>query len=137
MTLGAAADDNTRVTTVPRISREELTRRLDDRTGAPPLLIDVRLKYPYEHSTIMLPGALRLGPGALDSADLPRDRELILYDSDPDEIVAERAAATLIGGGYRAFVLQGGIAAWAAAKFPTDTKPAPKLAVPVTASPRR
>jgi rhodanese-related sulfurtransferase len=125
------------MTTVPRISREELKRRLDDRSGVPPLLLDVRLKYPYEHSTILLPGALRFGPGPLDATTLPRDRELILYDSDPDEIVAERAAAALIRQGYRASALQGGIGAWAAAKFPTDTKPAPKLAVPVTASPRR
>ena len=125
------------MTTVPRISREELKRRLDDRAGAPPLLIDVRLKYPYEHSTITLPGAMRMGPDSPDNATLPPDRDLILYDSDPDEIVAERAAARLIARGYRASVLQGGIGAWAAAKFPTDTKPAPQLAVPVTAAPKR
>ncbi len=124
------------MTTVPRISREELMRRLDDRAGAPPLLIDVRLKYPYEHSTITLPGALRMGPGQ-DTAALPSDRDLILYDSDPDELVAERAAARLIERGCRASVLQGGIGAWAAAKLPTDTKPAPQLAVPVTAAMKR
>ena len=125
------------MTTVPRISREELKRRLDDRNGAPPLLIDVRLKYPYEHSTITLPGAIRMAPGALDEATLPHDRDLVLYDSDPEEIVAERVAASFIARGLRALVLQGGISAWAAAKFPTDTKPAPQLAVPVTAAPRR
>jgi len=126
--------------TVPRISREELKRRLDERTGAPPLLIDVRLKYPYEHSTITLPGALRMGPGSTRDdagAALPCDRDLILYDSDPDELVAEHAAARLIARGCRAFVLQGGIGAWAAAKLPTDTKPAPQLAVPVTAAMKR
>ena len=125
------------MTTVPRISREELMRRLDDRAGALPLLIDVRLKYPYEHSTITLPGALRMGPGSQDTAALPCDRDLILYDSDPDELVAERAAARLIERGCRASVLQGGIGAWAAAKLPTDTKPAPQLAVPVAAAMKR
>ena len=125
------------MTTVPRISREELKRRLDDGDGAPPLLIDVRLKYPYEHSTITLPGAMRMGPGPLDEATLPRDRDLLLYDSDPDELVAERAAARLIARGYRACVLEGGISAWAAAKLPTDTKPAPQLAVSVTAAMKR
>jgi rhodanese-related sulfurtransferase len=125
------------MTTVPRISREELKRRLDDRNSAPPLLIDVRLKYPYEHSTITLPGAIRMAPGAHDEATLPHDRDLVLYDSDPDELVAERVAATLMTRGLRALVLQGGISAWAAAKFPTDTKRAPQLAVPVTAAPRR
>ena len=125
------------MTTVPRISREELKRRLDDRNGAPPFLIDVRLKYPYEHSTITLPGSMRMAPGALAEPTLPHDRDLVLYDSDPDEIVAERVANGLIARGFRASVLQGGISAWAAAKFPTDTKPAPQLAVPVTAAPRR
>ena len=125
------------MTTVPRISREELKRRLDDGGGAPPLVIDVRLKYPYEHSTITLPGALRMGPGSLDDATLPLDRDLILYDSDPDELVAERKAAGLIARGYRASVLEAGIGGWAAAKYPTETKPAPQLAVPVTAAPRR
>ncbi len=125
------------MTTVPRISREELKRRLDDGGGAPPLVIDVRLKYPYEHSTITLPGAMRMGPDSPDEANLPLDRELILYDSDPDEIVAERAAARLIARGYGASVLQGGIGAWAAAKFSTDRKAAPQLAVPVSAAPKR
>ena len=112
---------------VPRISCEELKRRMDDAAAAP-LIIDVRLKYPYEHSTVLLPGALRSGPGAVDRAMLSPDRDVILYDSDPDELVAERAAAALIADGYRAAVLQGGISAWMTAKLPTDTKPAPQLA---------
>lgn len=121
---------------VPRISKEDLKRRLDDAAGGRPLLIDVRLKYPYEHSTITLPGAIRMGPGPFDDSILPRDRDIILYDSDPDELVAERVAAALIARGYRAYALQGGVSAWAAAKLPTDTKPAPQLAVPVGPVPK-
>jgi hypothetical protein len=44
--------------TVPRITKEKLKRRLDDPPVAPPVLIDLRSMYPYEHSTIRLPGAL-------------------------------------------------------------------------------
>jgi rhodanese-related sulfurtransferase len=125
---------------VPRITREDLKRRLENAsdesiagTSAPgPVLVDVRLKYPYEHSTITLPGAIRMAPGASDGAVLPRDREIVLYDSDPEELVAERAAAALMKSGFRVFVLEGGIAGWAAAKFPTDRKPAPQLAIPVS-----
>ena len=119
---------------VPRISKDELKRRLDDVEGARPLLIDVRLKYPYEHSTITLPGAIRMGPDRSDvqSSSLPADRDLVLYDSDPEELVAERAAAALIRDGYRAFALQGGISAWAVARFPVDRKPAPQLAFTVS-----
>lgn len=116
---------------VPRITKEDLKTRLDA-PGPPPLIVDVRLKYPYEHSSIMLPGALRPGPGTIDRGGLPRDRDIVLYDSDPDEIVAERAAVGLLRDGLRALVLEGGIAAWAAARFPTSPKAAPQLAVPVT-----
>jgi len=116
---------------VPRITSAELKRRMDDVPLAP-LVVDVRLKYPYEHSTITLPGALRTGPGSVDPSLLAADREIVLYDSDPGEIVAERAAADLIAGGYSVSVLEGGIAQWAASRFPTRTKPAPQPAVPIS-----
>jgi rhodanese-related sulfurtransferase len=112
---------------VPRISKEDLKQRLDDTAGSPPVVIDVRLKYPYEHSTITLPGAIRLAPDTFSAAALPRDRDLVLYDSDPEELVSSRLASQLIRQGFRAFALQGGIAEWATAKFPTHSKPAPQL----------
>lgn len=111
---------------VPRISKEDLQQRLSGDAVDRPVIVDVRLKYPYEHSTITLPGAVRLLPDAAGTADLPRDHDLVLYDSDPGEIVAERAAAALIARGHRAFALTGGISDWATAKLPTDTKSAPQ-----------
>src|SRR4051794_22567385 len=123
---------------IPRIAKEDLARRLQETdsgaraTGPSPLVVDVRLKYPFEHSTIFLPGAIRMAAGDLDPATLPRDRDIILYDSDPEELVAESAAARLIRLGFRALVLEGGIAAWASAKLPIARKPAPQLAVPVS-----
>jgi len=116
---------------VPRISKEVLKQRLDGAAGDRPVVIDVRLKYPYEHSTAKLPGAVRMGAGAVDATKLPRDRDVVLYDSDPAELVAERLAADLIRLGFRAIVLAGGIAEWVAAKLPIDTKPAPQLAAPI------
>ena len=116
---------------VPRITSAELKRRMDD-VALAPLVVDVRLKYPYEHSTMTLPGALRTGPGSVDPSLLSGDREIVLYDSDPGEMVAERVAADLIAGGYRVSVLEGGIAQWAASRFPTRTKPAPQLAAPIS-----
>lgn len=115
---------------VPRITKEELKQRLDGMDGVPPIVIDVRLKYPYEHSTVTLPGAIRMLPGALDSSILPRDRDIVLYDSDPEELVSARAASQLIQLGYRAMALAGGIGAWVTAKLPTDSKAAPQAAVP-------
>jgi rhodanese-related sulfurtransferase len=113
---------------VPRITKEELKLRLD--AGDPPTIIDVRLKYPYEHSTVTLPGALRMAAGTLDLAKIPKDRDVVLYDSDPDELVSERAAAELLRKGYRASALRGGIGDWMTAKLPTESKGAPQAAPP-------
>jgi rhodanese-related sulfurtransferase len=113
---------------VPRITKEELKQRLDDPAGTPPVVIDVRLKYPYEHSTVTLPGAVRMPPGALDVTRIPRDRDIVVYDSDPEELVSERVADELIRLGYRALALKGGIGDWVTAKFPTQAKPAPQPA---------
>lgn len=116
---------------VPRITIEDLKQRLDGAPDGRPLIIDVRLKYPYEHSTVTLPGALRMAPGTVDPSRLPKDREVVLYDSDPEELVSAPAAAELIRLGYRAAALAGGIGAWMAAKLPTDSKPAPQPSAPV------
>jgi rhodanese-related sulfurtransferase len=112
---------------VPRISKEVLKQRLD--SGAAPVLVDARLKYPYEHSTVRLPGAVRYtGDGPVP--DLPRDRDIIVYDSDPNELASSRVAAVLIRQGFRASALQGGIGDWLAANLPTEPKGAPKQAPP-------
>jgi rhodanese-related sulfurtransferase len=112
---------------VPRISKEDLKQRLE--SGASPVLIDARLKYPYEHSTVRLPGAIRFtGAGPIPA--LPRDREIVVYDSDPNELASSPVAAALIREGYRAVTLKGGIADWLAANLPTETKEAPKQAPP-------
>ena len=110
---------------VPRISKENLKQQLD--AGASPIIVDARLKYPYEHSTVRLPGAVRYGK---ESAPLPRDREIVVYDSDPNELASSRVVAGLIRQGYRAAALKGGISDWVAANLPTETKEAPKQAPP-------
>lgn len=112
---------------VPRITKEDLKQRID--SGASPVLVDARLKYPYEHSTVRLPGAIRFaGDGPLPP--LPKDREVIVYDSDPNELASSRVAAVLIRQGYRAAALKGGIVDWLEAKLPIETKEAPKQAPP-------
>jgi rhodanese-related sulfurtransferase len=116
---------------VPRISKEDLKARLDSAT--PPVLVDARLKYPYEHSTMKLPGAVRFTPEGPVPA-LPRDREIVVYDSDPNELASSHAAAELIKQGYRAAALKGGIVEWLAANLPTEAKEAPKQAPPLAGS---
>jgi rhodanese-related sulfurtransferase len=109
---------------IPRITKEELKQRLDAGDAAVPVLVDARLKYPYEHSTVRLPGAIRLSPDTIDAAKLPRDRDIVIYDSDPDEVVSAPAAARLIAAGFRAVALKGGIAEWMGASLPTEPKEA-------------
>ena len=57
---------------------------------------------------------------------LPRDREVVVYDSDPNELASSEVAAELIRQGYRAAALKGGIVDWLAANLPTETKEAPQ-----------
>jgi len=110
---------------VPRISKEDLKQQLE--SSAPPVIVDARLKYPYEHSTVKLPGAIRYTSG---SGALPRDRAVVVYDSDPNELASSQVAAEMIRLGYRAAALQGGINDWLAANLPTETKSAPVMAPP-------
>lgn len=116
---------------VPRITRERLHERIEGGDATAPLLVDVRLKYPYEHSTVRLPGAIRLAPPDFETSSLPPDRDIVTYDSDPEELVGARVAAALIRQGRRASVLQGGIVEWLAAKLPTESKEAPRQKPPV------
>jgi rhodanese-related sulfurtransferase len=112
---------------VPRISREELKQQLDSDTV--PIIVDARLKYPYEHSTVKLPGAIRFtGDGPAPA--LPRDRAVVVYDSDPNELASTNVAAMLIRQGFKATALKGGIVDWLAGNLPTETKEAPKQAPP-------
>jgi rhodanese-related sulfurtransferase len=119
---------------VPRISKEDLKQRLEADEASRPALLDVRLKYPYEHSTVRLPGSVRVTPGGLDISRIPRDRDIVAYDSDPDEITSSGIATELIKQGYRVSVLKGGIAEWMGANFPVETKDAPKPAPPAGAA---
>ncbi len=107
---------------VPRISKEDLKQRLESGQSGNLQILDARLKYPYEHSSARLPGAVRVLAGALNVSQLSRDKELVVYDSDPDEITSAQVAAELIRQGFRASALKGGINEWMAANFPVETK---------------
>jgi rhodanese-related sulfurtransferase len=112
---------------VPRISKEDLKSQLESEQA--PTIVDARLKYPYEHSTVKLPGAIRFtGDGPVPN--LPKDRGVVVYDSDPNELASTRVAVSLIKQGYRVTALKGGIGDWLAGNLPTETKEAPKQAPP-------
>jgi rhodanese-related sulfurtransferase len=112
---------------IPRISKEDLKQQLESSDA--PVVVDARLKYPYEHSTVRLPGAIRY-TGDSPAPSLPHDRTIVVYDSDPNELASSHVAALLIRQGFRAVALKGGIVEWLAANLPTETKDAPKQSTP-------
>jgi rhodanese-related sulfurtransferase len=113
---------------VERITKEQLKERLD--RGEKPTILDVRLKYAYEHSTVKLPGAIRLPPYAMDSVTIPTGNDVVAYDSDPNELVSTHVATALLSKGYKVTVLKGGVPEWLAANFPIETKEAPRSTPP-------
>ena len=119
---------------VSRISKEDLKQRLDGDEAGRPALADVRRKYAWDHSTLKLPGAVRLDPKAPSTAGLAKDRDLVLYDSDPAEITGVDVAAGLAAAGFRVRVLKGGLPEWVAANLPTETKDAVRAIPPPAAA---
>jgi rhodanese-related sulfurtransferase len=112
---------------VPRITRDELAQRIAARQ--PLLLVDARLKYPFEHSSLTLPGAVRcMADDALPS--VPDGVDVVVYDSDPHELAASYVAARFIRAGIRAAALKGGIVEWLAGNLPVAVKDAPRTATP-------
>jgi len=115
---------------VLRITKEDLKAKLDGDPGARPVVVDARLRYPFVHSSMQLPGAVRIAPEQPAAAALPKDRDIVVYDSDPNEITAVRVAAALAAAGCRVQVLTGGLPEWVAANLPVDAKEAVRAPAP-------
>lgn len=113
---------------VERITKEQLKERLD--RGEKPTILDVRLKYAYEHSTVKLPGAIRVPPYAIETVKIPSGSDIVAYDSDPNELTSTHVAAELHRKGLKVTVLKGGVPEWLAANFPIETKEAPRSSPP-------
>ena len=63
--------------------------------------------------------------------DLPRDREIILYCTCPNEASAAQAARLLMNNGFsRVRPLHGGLAAWIAAGYAVEDIPVASAALP-------
>jgi rhodanese-related sulfurtransferase len=122
-----------RTMAVLRISKEDLTQRLDASDAANrPTLVDARLRYAYEHSSVTLPAAVRVVPSDVNTTGLTKDRDVVVYDSDPGDITALGVAATLVAAGFRTLVLTGGLPDWIGANLPVEPKtggPSPAPAV--------
>ncbi len=104
-----------------RISVDELHRLMD--AGVAPLIVDVRSATARLIEPRHIPGALHLPLQGFEAhvADLPRDREIILYCSCPNEASAAQVAKLLMNHGFvRVRPLLGGLEAWIAAGLPVE-----------------
>ncbi len=105
-----------------RVSVDELHRLMD--AGVAPLIVDVRSPTARVIEPRHIPGALHLPLQGFDAhvADLPRDREIILYCSCPNEASAAQVAKLLMNHGFvRVRPLLGGLEAWIAAGLPVES----------------
>jgi len=104
-----------------RISVDELHRRMD--AGETPLVVDVRSHTARLLEPRHIPGALHLPFQGFEThiAELPRDREIILYCSCPNEASAAQVAKLLMNQGFvRVRPLLGGLDAWIEAGHPVE-----------------
>jgi membrane protein DedA with SNARE-associated domain/rhodanese-related sulfurtransferase len=105
-----------------RISVDDLYRLMD--TGETPLIVDVRSSIARTLEPRHIPGALHLPLHGFEEhiRELPRDREIILYCSCPNEASAAQVAKLLMNSGFvRVRPLAGGLDAWIAAGHPVES----------------
>lgn len=106
-----------RALNVERIGVDELRDLLAGETA--PVVIDVRSEAAAAIDPRRIPGAVLIHPQGIEHqvAQLPRDREIVLYCDCPNEISAAKAAALLTRHGFvRARPLRGGLQAWVEAE---------------------
>jgi membrane protein DedA with SNARE-associated domain/rhodanese-related sulfurtransferase len=109
-----------------RISVEELRRMIGK--GEAPAIVDVRTGRSFAAQHI--PGALRMTLAEIDQqlAALPRDGEIVLYCTCPNEASAARVARALMDRGFtRVRPLEGGLNSWIEAGCAVDEETLPSL----------
>ena len=107
-----------------RITVDELNHAIAD--GQNPVVVDVRSEAARLLDGRVIPGALLADLESVHRAlvDVPRDRELVIYCTCPNEVSAAKAARLLMTLGYRRVrPLLGGLEAWEEAGYPIDSLP--------------
>jgi membrane protein DedA with SNARE-associated domain/rhodanese-related sulfurtransferase len=116
-----------------RITVDELYRLID--AGLNPVIVDVRSPTALALEPRRIPGALHVPLHAVDHhvKDLPRDREIILYCTCPNEASAAQVAKILMNNGFaKVRPLHGGLDAWIEAGYEVEDLPAAEAIVVVS-----
>jgi membrane protein DedA with SNARE-associated domain/rhodanese-related sulfurtransferase len=110
-----------RTLVIERITPEELKSRMstDDKL----LILDLRNQLDLNFDRVRIPGAFHVLPELLSQrGDVPRDREVVLYCTCPNEATSARVAQDLRRLGFqRVRPLAGGLAAWRERGFPIES----------------
>jgi len=104
-----------------RLTPDALRLRLQ--SGDPVRILDLRTAISYEASRQTLPGSIRMDPEELDArhSDIPRDCDVVLYCTCPNETTSARVALALKKRGIeRVFPLEGGLEAWVLCGYPVE-----------------
>jgi membrane protein DedA with SNARE-associated domain/rhodanese-related sulfurtransferase len=104
-----------------RLEPEELKRQLD--AGEEVFIMDLRHPLELASDPFTLPGALHFSPETLAERhhEIPRDRDIVLFCSCPNEATAAKTAMTLHKLGIeRIRPLRGGYDEWKRLGFPVD-----------------
>lgn len=105
-----------------RLTPQELWRKFD--SGDRMKIIDLRTAISAEAAPHCLPGALRVDPEDLETrhAEIPKDCDIVLYCTCPNETTSARVALALKRRGIeRVFPLEGGLEAWVAGGYPVES----------------
>ena len=106
-----------------RISVEELRQKMD--AGESVVILDVRSQVEVANEPALIHGALHMTMDEVEHrlAEIPRDRDIILYCSCPNEVTAARVAMLLRRKGLlRVRPLLGGIDAWRDRNYPMSPR---------------
>ena len=107
-----------------RLAPDQLQARLE--SGDPIRVVDLRAAIEYDVTRQTVPGAIRMDPEELDDrhAEIPRDCDVVLYCTCPNEATSARAALALRRRGIdRVFPLGGGLDAWVSRGYPVEVTP--------------
>ncbi len=104
-----------------RISVADLYELME--TGKQPIVVDVRSNTARTLQPLFIPGAIHVPVDDVGRhiAELPRDREIVVYCTCPSEASAARVAKVLINHGFKVVrPLYGGLDAWIEAGYAVD-----------------
>jgi len=104
-----------------RITVDELHQKLE--SGENPIILDLRSQAELERDPSLIRGArhMTMDELRLRQHEIPRDRDIILYCSCPNEVTSARMALLLHRNGIlRVRPLLGGLDAWRERHYPTE-----------------